>query len=410
MNEQYTVKTACMPYRLSAIGAAMLAGSVLAAAGVPAQAADEITAAEGKFSIGGALRARYDYSFDYEDDISKLSFDTFRITLNYDSPTFYGSAQYRFYGSAYPYGYTSRIGRINFPEWAWVGYKLGDDTRVVAGINQIPFGVLPYVSSTFYQTMVNAIGLEDVHNLGIRLQHTAGPLDVQLGFYPTDGGNWSGTSRDANRYSVNVVRADDSVTGGSSNDERNMMVGRLAYTLQHGEEANSELGISALHSTLHNYDTGRDGRRKAYALHYGGSHGALRVLAEAGRQKMTPRNPSATGNDTITFGAYDGSFNVAAKGNFYSGEVSYALPGSYGPVSGITPYLNYSVFTKDKSGFKDSQRVIAGAHFSAGPLYIYTEMRWGRNDPYTGDYTNGAAAGGDDRWKKVFYANIGYYF
>ncbi|WP_418646862.1 hypothetical protein ACNQFN_14750 [Thauera butanivorans] len=106
------------------------------------------------------------------------------------------SAQYRFYGSAYPYGYTSRIGRINFPEWAWVGYKLGDDTRVVAGINQIPFGVLPYVSSTFYQTMVNAIGLEDVHNLGIRLQHTAGPLDVQLGFYPTDGGNWSGTSRD----------------------------------------------------------------------------------------------------------------------------------------------------------------------------------------------------------------------
>ncbi len=86
------------------------------------------------------------------------------------------------------------------------------------------------------------------------------------------------------------------------------------------------------------------------------------------------------------------------------------MPGSYGPVSGITPYLNYSVFTKDKSGFKDSQRVIAGAHFSAGPLYIYTEMRWGRNDPYTGDYTNGAAAGGDDRWKKVFYANIGYYF
>lgn len=76
----------------------------------------------------------------------------------------------------------------------------------------------------------------------------------------------------------------------------------------------------------------------------------------------------------------------------------------------ITRYLNYSVVTKDKSGYKDSQRIIAGAHFSAGPLFVYTEMRWGRNDPYTGDYVSGTTAGGEDKWKKAFYANIGYYF
>lgn len=385
---------------------AILAGLLIPLGSGPTRAADS----ESGLKIGGALRARYDYTFDNVQNVSKLSFDTFRIDVNYDSPTFYGSAQYRFYGGAYPYDYTDEVGRINFPAWAWVGYKTSDSTRVVAGINQMPFGLLPYVSSTFYQSLVNVVGLEDVHNLGAKFQYKSGPVDLQLGFYPADGGDWAGTSRDANRYSVNVVHADSYVTGGSNNEERNIAVGRLAYTFRHSEESSSEIGVSALHSTLHNADTGDDGDRRAYALHYGGKFGAVGVLAEAGRQSMSPRNPSATGDDTVTFGAYDGSFNVASKGNFYSGEVSYALPWTLGPVKNITPYLNYSIFTKDKSGFKDSHRVIAGAYFSAGPLFIYTEMRWGRNDPYTGDFVSGAAAGGEDKWKKAFYANIGYYF
>lgn len=385
---------------------AAFAGILIALGTVSAQAADS----EGQLKIGGALRARYDYTFDYAHNVSKLSFDTFRIDVNYDSATFFGSAQYRFYGGAYPYDYTNEVGRINFPAWAWVGYKMSDSTRIVAGINQVPFGLLPYVSSTFYQSLVNIVGLEDVHNLGVKFQYKSGPLDLQLGFYPADGGNWAGTSKDANRYSVNVVHADSYVTGGSNNRERNIMVGRLAYAFQHSDDANSELGISALHSTLHNADTGDDGDRNAYAVHYGGKFGALGVLAEAGRQSLSPRNPSAVGNDTITFGAYDGSFNVASKGDFHSVDLSYALPWSLGPISKITPYLNYSAFTKDRAGFKDSRRVIAGAHFNAGPLFVYTEMRWGKNDPYTGDYVNGAAAGGEDTWKKAFYANIGYYF
>jgi hypothetical protein len=385
---------------------AALAGLLIALGNGHVQAAEE----DGQLKIGGALRARYDYSFDNDPNISKLSFDTFRIDVNYDSSTFFGSAQYRFYGGAHPYAYTDQIGRINFPAWAWIGYKVGQDTRVVAGINQVPFGLLPYVSSTFYQSLVNIIGLEDVHNLGAKVQHKFGPLDVQVGFYPKDGGDWAGTSRDANRYSVNVVKADSYLTDGSDNKERDLFVGRVAYKFEHGQDASSELGISALRSTLHNEDTDDDGTRKAYAVHYGGKFGALGILAEAGLQNMSPRNPSVVGNDTVTFGAYDGSFNVASKSKFYSAEVNYALPWTVGPVSGITPYLNYSVVTKDKSGFKDSQRVIAGAHFSAGPLFIYTEMRWGRNDPYTGDYVSGAAAGGEDKWKKAFYANIGYYF
>ena len=58
---------------------------------------------DGTLKIGGALRARYDYTFDNPQNVSKLSLDTFRLDVNYDSPGLYGSAQYRFYGGAYPY-------------------------------------------------------------------------------------------------------------------------------------------------------------------------------------------------------------------------------------------------------------------------------------------------------------------
>ncbi len=372
----------------------VLVGIIAAVGNVSAQAAD----GDGQLKIGGALRARYDYTFDYAQNVSKLNFDTFRIDVNYDSSTFFGSAQYRFYGGAYPYDYTSQVGRINFPAFAWLGYKTSDSTRVVVGLNQMPFGLLPYASNTFYQTLINNVGLEDVHNLGAKVLYKSGSVDLQFGF-----------SKNGARYSVNVVDADSGVAGGSRNRERNIMVGRLAYALQHSANASSELGISALHSTLHNADTDDNGHRNAYALHYGGKFGPLGVLAEAGRQSMSPRNPAAD-NGSVTFGAFDGTFNVASKGDFYSAEVSYALPWVAGPVNQITPYLNYSAFIKDKSGFKNSERFIAGAHFNAGPLFVYTEMRWGKNDPYTGDYVNGAAAGGDDVWKKVFFANIGYYF
>ena len=364
----------------------------------------------GKLKLNGAIRARYDYSFDYAENISKLSFDTFRLGLEYDSPTLFGAAQYRFYGGAFPYDNTRQIGRINFPVFAWLGYKLDDKNRIIAGLNQIPFGLLPYTTAAFYQSMVNAIGLEDVHNFGARYMLQTGPLDVQVGFYPVDGGDWAGTSRDAARYTVNAVHADQSLAGGSNNRERNMLVGRLAYTLQQTERARNELGISGLYSTLHNADTNRNGHRTAYAAHYAGQFAALGVRAEVGRQNMSARNPAAVGNSMITFGAYDGSYNVAAKGNFLSAEISYELPWTLGPINKVTPYLNYSAFMKDRSDFRDSRRLIAGAHFNAGPLFIQTELRFGRNDPMTGDYSNGAAAGGDGKLKRVFYANIGYYF
>lgn len=368
----------------------------------------EIT--DGKWRIGGAVRTRYDYvKNNQQDAISYFGIDTARLEADYTSSSWFGSMQYRFYGRFYPYQYENNFGRINFPVFAWAGYKFTPEHSLVAGINMIPFG-LPYDSSAFYQTLVNVGGLEDVHNLGIKYQYKQDNVYVDLGFYPRDGGNWSGTTEDSARYTVNVVKTGNELDNGTNNRERNQWVGRLGYVFHHAEKMRSEFGVSALYSSLRNSDTHQSGRRRAYALHYAGQYDAFGVMAQYARQNMSPRNPNGTSNDHVSFGAFDGAFNVAAKGDLYSLELNYTVPWSNEWIKDIKPYLSYSAFDKDVSTFKTSQRVIAGVQFANGPIFTYLEMRWGRNDPYTGDFTDGLAAGGSDAWNRAIHANIGYYF
>jgi len=357
--------------------------------------------------IGGAVRARFDY--DPDRDIQKLSFDTFRIDVNYKSDTWIGSAQYRFYGESYPYDYTDSIGDVAFPSWAWVGYKFDEAQQVHVGINQVPFGLQPYFGTTFFEGLGNVVGLEDVHNLGVKYINDSPEWNLQAAYYATDGGQWEGTSRGGKSYSTNVADADDYVADGSDNSEKNMVVLRLARKLTLGDWT-SEAGGSFLTSTLENQDTGNDGRRTAFAAHYMGKNGPWGVQLQAARQQMTPENAGT--NKVVTFGGYDGTFNVAAKGNLYVGELSYDLPGTYWLVSGVRMYGNYSLFDKSESSFKDSQRFIAGTSFSFKDLWIAVEWLHGKNDPYIGgsSYTQSLGTGGSNQWENQLYTNIGYYF
>lgn len=54
--------------------------------------------------LGGAVRARWDY--DPDRDIQKFGLDTVFLSAKYNSDTWIGEAQYRFYGRSYPYQYT----------------------------------------------------------------------------------------------------------------------------------------------------------------------------------------------------------------------------------------------------------------------------------------------------------------
>lgn len=357
--------------------------------------------------LGGAIRGRLD--IDPDRDISEFNFDTLIVRGDYNSVSWIGSAKYRFYGDAYPFRYTDDIGDISFFEYAWIGYRFTPDQQIQVGQTTIPFGLSPYFGSTFFETLGNVTGLEDTHDIGIKYLGQFDGLDVSAAYYPITAQQGRGTSRGGRTYGTTVATADSYVADGSHNEERDIFVGRIARKYQRGDWQ-GEVGASALAATLHNQDTHEEGRRYAAALHLTAQNGPWGFQAMAARQRMTPANPGD--ERLVSFGGFDATFNVAAKGNLYVGNVSYSLPARYGWLSGVKLYANYSLFDKDDGTFNDSQRLILGSSFSLGRLWIALEWLHGKNDPYIGgsDFTQSLGAGGSDQWENQLYSNIGYYF
>jgi hypothetical protein len=358
--------------------------------------------------LGGAVRLRVDH--ESSRDIHEIGLDTVMFKAKYDSDSWIGAARYRFYGKEYPYQYVRRFGDIQFAEYAWIGYRFDPRKQVQIGLNQVPFGLQPYYSSTFYETLGNVIGLEDVWELGAKYIQDVGDWNFQFGYYARTAWPGVGTSN-GSTYSLVVTPADAGVAGGSHNDERGLAIARTARKVELGNWK-GEAGVSLMSSTLYNRDTHRNGRRTAYAVHYAADNGPWGVKLQYARQQMTPRNPGDEG--AVSFGGYDGTFNVASRGNFYTGDLSYSIPGTYvgGWISGMQVYANYSLYDKSYSDFRNSQRFILGTSFSLRQLSIAVEWLNGRNDPYLGgsSYTQSAAAGGINSWRGKFYMNIGYYF
>ncbi|KAF0864499.1 hypothetical protein [Pseudomonas sp. LD120] len=358
--------------------------------------------------LGGALRARWDY--DPDRDIQTFNFDTAILSAKYSSDTWIGAAKYRLYGGAYPYRYTDKVGEVAFAESAWIGYRFNPEQQVQVGLNQIPFGLQPYFGSTFFETLGNVVGLEDISQVGAKYIQDNGNWNLQAGYYLRPAWQGKGTSN-GRTYSSVVSSADSYVADGSDNRERNTLVLRVAKAVQWGDWR-SEVGVSGLSSTLKNNDTHHDGRRNALALHYLGKHGPWGVQLQAARQQMSPRNPGS--DELVTLGGYDGTFNVASRGSLYVADLSYDVDGKhlFDQVSGIKLYANYSAFDKSASAYKSSQRMILGSSFSVGPLWVASEWLLGKNDPYIGgsSYTQSLGPGGSNQWENQLYVNIGYYF
>lgn len=358
--------------------------------------------------LGGAVRVRVDN--DSSRGIHKIGFDTVMLSAKYDSDSWIGAARYRFYGKEYPFQYVRRFGDIQFAEYAWIGYRFDLKKQLQIGLNQVPFGLQPYYSNTFYETLGNVLGLEDVWELGAKYIQDVDDWNFQFGYYARTAWPGKGTSN-GDTYSIVVTPADPSVEGGNHNDERGLAIARAARKVELGNWK-GEAGVSLMNSTLYNRDTHRNGRRTSYALHYAGNNGPWGVKLEYARIQMLPKNPDD--QRMVSYGGYDGTFNVASRGNFYTGDLSYSIPGTYvgGWISDMKVYANYGIYDKSYKEFRNSQRFILGTSFSLKKLWIAMEWQSGRNDPYFGgsSYTQSAAAGGTNSWKGQLYMNIGYYF
>lgn len=357
----------------------------------------------GDLAIGGAIRVNA-YGKSWEDDgfpLNDAEIDTIRLEadLTGDGP-FLFSGEYRYY----PY----RNQRdTHFPHHLYAGYRFGEDARITAGIQQVPFGVTPFASNSYFFTIAYYVGLEDDYDLGVKYEDGAGPWSWAAAYYIADEGDYFGASQDSARYSYDVVASADSANG--EEDQFNLRLARSVDVF--GWDA--EIGASVQYGRIPNAITRRSGDHVAAAAHLAATRGPWGLKAETIWYDYQLEQPPGADSDIVVMGAYDFPYDVAARGMIHSLAVSYRWDVNAGWLESVTLYNDYSILTKEASGFADTHHNVLGASLDfAGPLFVYVDLALGKHNAWIGpDFGDALAGGGaSDGWHSRLNVNLGLYF
>ncbi len=358
------------------------------------ESASETSAAENddeSFDVGGALRFNYalkNFDDNQQSRRGDMGLDIFRLNLDGRKGNIILSTEYRFYSY------------MNAIHHGWLGYDFDDGGQLQLGISQVPFGLLPYDSHNFWFGVPYYIGLGDDYDAGVKYVFDGQPWNIQLAFYKNAE---LGNASDLERYSYDLV-----TTGSTPNEETNTVNGRIAYLFGEASECQHELGLSLQWGQVYNRDTDKNGDQWASAVHLDSRCGRWNFQFEGGRYVYSPQNPLGVSDETVTFGAFGGSHEVAAKANFGVANIAYNLPVAGLGVDILTCYNDFSVLSKDAGGFANSYLNTTGCAIGVGPTFTYIDIVRGRNMLFFSD--GSLAGGGSNDWDTRLNINLGYYW
>ncbi|MGM0453874.1 MAG: hypothetical protein ACQERN_11980 [Thermodesulfobacteriota bacterium] len=366
---------------------------VLLLAGLLCFPASIVFAADG-IDIGGALRYSYEYK-DYDegnkDKGGDFAFDTFRLNLDGEISEMILSAEYRFYPSQ----------NWNSIHHGWVGYDFTENWQGQVGVHQVPFGIQPFASHSFWFSGQYYLGLEDDYDLGLKALYNDGPLDLAFAFYKNGE---LGNAGDPGRYSIDVLNAGDVAAG---NEETNQGNVRAAYTFTHSDNASTEFGISGQYGQIYNSNTDDSGDHYAGAVHMVGNYGPWNIQLEGIQYEYDAENPVGSNDDTIVVGGYESPWEIPSEAMVGTFNISYGLPVDIGPIDKLTFYSDNTLIEPDEDNFEGSMQNVVGCMVASGPVYTYFDVISAENMPFSG----GSMVETDtsDRNTRI-NINVGYYF
>jgi len=341
-------------------------------------------------SIGGAVRMNYSYK-EYDEQSKKtlgsLDFELFRLKVAGEYGQFKVSAQYRWYSE------------FSAPEYAYISHTINDRSELQLGLNKVPFGILPYSSFGYWESILYHIGLEDDNDIGLKYTYSDQRWDIDLGFYKNAELNSSNHAR----YSF------DPVTDAGKN-EHNREANQFNVRVQKNI-GRSSIGFSGQHGELFNEKTSGVGEHSAYALHLSHAFERWNFQVEAGSYLFEPNKQQAQDDNKILFAAFENAFYVASEANFYLINVSRNFEAPIGLIEKLSCYNNYgAVRPKHRSsgvGDKTKQNLL-GCSVGIDAVTSYIELISGKNS----SFVNGPGVGliDDGSWSHRININIGYYF
>lgn len=366
-------------------------------------------------NVGGSISynvlfRNYGVATDFEESADRVlrdggfTFDNFRVNASgsYGNLTF--STEYAIYPESF--------GGL-FLHHGWVGYEFSDTRQIQVGVSQVPFGIQPFASSSWFFNNNYYVGLEDQYEAGIKAIIQPGNWDIQGAYYMNPAGTDFFGQSNAARYSYDVVpntEAEYIDTRGIS--EGHQANAKIAYDFVQGDDVSTKVGASGQVGQLLNQNTGDTDSHAAYAAHVQQRLGNFEAKLQFMQQTMNP--PAVDDDRFVVMGAYGSPHRVASDIDVYSTSLSYSIPVDAGPISEFQPYYDYSQVVKDVDGWNDNVSHIVGFTTAAGPLFVYTDFIISKghpfNQPFDDTFAGVMAQQEDNEWRTAFNLNIGLYF
>ncbi|NGX17405.1 porin [Wenzhouxiangella sp. XN24] len=348
---------------------------------------------EDGINFGGAVRLNYawrDYDDQNKDRGGDFELELFRINARGTIGEVILDAEWRRYND------------FQAIHHAWVGYEFSEQTHVELGITQVPFGILPFASHSFWFSGAYYMGFEDDYDTGVKVVRKSGDWTFHTAFFKNP--EYANDSR-ADRYSFDLV------TGGDQqNTETNQVNFRAARLLTHEADRTTELGLSLQAGQIYNQTTEDNGDRWAVAAHLNGNYGPWNLQLQGMSYAFNPENPVGVSDDFVQYGAFGFPFLMAAKGEVWTANVARAFTVDWGPITGLNCYNNLTYIDPRVDNSAESVQNVTGCAVSAGGVYAYFDWIAGRNMWFAGGDGIGLDGGSAGKWRSRFNINIGYYF
>jgi len=346
-----------------------------------AQAADGSSAAP-HFDLGGAVRFNYGW-LDYG-PTQGLDLELLRVDLDAGTGPLFVSAQHRWYDG------------FDAVHHAYVGWNATDALVLKAGIQQVPFGLLPTASHSFWFGSGYYLGIEDDYDPGLVLSHGRDGHTVHVGWF--SGDEYGDGARSA-RYSFDVAQTPE-------HPYREQDRVHLRYE-RSSDRAGGTLLLGGSAFSGHVLDVGsrrRHGHHGA-ALHAQWTHGGWTTQLQWARYRYD------VPGERIAMSAFLAPFEIAAEADVPTANVAYSF-GKRGWLDDVTCYNNLSMTAPVHAGpgVRESWQNVSGCSLQKGPMLTHMDWIAGRNMWFAGG--NGIAIDDGDRarWHSRFNLNVGFYF
>ena len=332
----------------------------------------------------GAMRVNYawkDYDERNKDNGGDLDFELIRIGIDARQDDLGISAQYRWYRD------------FHTVHHAYFYYNQDEETQWQLGLNQVPFGLLPYTSNSFWFGGAYYIGLEDDYDVGVKYRFAKDEWTYHLAWY--SGSEYPGDNYD--RYSFDVAITDD-----SPYEEANNLVGRIAQK-QKTASGSFEWGVSAQLGQILNTDTDEHETRYAFAVHADWVINKWTIKGEFAQYKFDIDNP------IIDFSAFQFEYPMASEARNYSLHFARHFAPKWRFADTVTCYQETSLI-ESRTQDTESIQAVVGCNYAKGALYVYTDWIAGKNMWFSGGPGVAFENPNDDRWRSRFNFNFGWYF